>query len=43
MKRILVSLALILGVLVAQSLADQPAGKSLTDSRKHPAASPRCV
>ena len=34
MKRILVSLALILGVLVAQSLADQPAGKIVDRFKK---------
>ena len=34
MKRILVSLALILGVLVSQSLADQPASKIVDRSKK---------
>ena len=34
MKRILVSVALILGVLVSQSLADQPAGKILDRFKK---------
>jgi hypothetical protein len=34
MKRILVSIALILGVLVAQSLADQPAGKIIDRFKK---------